>query len=172
MSGQMICQKLRDRGVKTPILILSGNTLPSNKVLLLDSGANDYLTKPCNSGELQARLRALCRNFNTVQTKNNERLKFSEITLNRQNYSVKRNGHDIKLRTKEFEILALLMREARNIVTKDDLINNIWQGNYYLWGNALEVHVKHLRDKVDKPFSTPLIHTVHGKGYKLDNLKS
>lgn len=169
LSGMVICQQLRERGIHAPILILSGENRILTKINLLDAGANDYLTKPFSLGELKARLRALHRTklpaFRTVGT-----LQASGIELNRQTYEVSRNGVAINLRRKEFALLECLMEHVGEVVSRDTLVHYVWPESDALWTNTVDVHVKHLRDKIDRPFGQPLIRTIHGRGYKLEKI--
>jgi len=168
MSGIMVCQQLRDRGLKAPILILSAETNVLTKINLLDAGANDYLSKPFSLGELKARLRALTRTSHKTSQPTNQ-LTMSGLHLDRKTHQFKREGKTIKLRRKEFAMLECLMEHAGSVVTRRALMRHAWQGAEDLWTNTVEVHIKYLRDKVDKPFgSKPLIRTVHGLGYKIE----
>lgn len=164
--GLVICQELRIRGITAPILILSGESKVLTKISLLDSGANDYLTKPFSLGELKARLRALQRNSSS--SSNSAILAIGDLTLNRQNYHVERNGIAIDLRRKEFALLECLMSHSGSVVSRDVLNSSVWQGSAELWTNTVDVHIKNLRDKIDRPFGSRLIKTVHGRGYKIE----
>jgi two-component system OmpR family response regulator len=170
MSGADVCVSLRNRGLRAPILILSGVSNISAKVSLLDLGASDYLTKPFALGELKARLRALARrsvNLPRVQT----RLEAYGVTLDRSTLSVTRDGVLVPLRRKEFELLACLMEHAGQVVSRTSLVNQVWPSLDGVWTNTVDVHINHLRDKLDKPFGSQLIHTLHGQGYKLMEIK-
>jgi DNA-binding response OmpR family regulator len=167
MSGTVICQQLRDRGVKTPILVLSAESSILTKITLLDSGANDYLTKPFSLGELKARLRALTRTRHQA-TRPPDQLLVSGVQLDRHTHQVSRDGQAINLRRKEFSLLECLMEQAGSVVTRRALTRYAWPGSEELWTNTVDVHIKHLRDKLDRPFSKPLIRTVHGLGYKIE----
>lgn len=164
--GLDVCRELRLKGVTTPILILSAEDRVMSKINLLDEGANDYLTKPFSLGELKVRLRVLVRD-NSHKIDPSKILHVSELELNPSTREVKRNGMSIHLRRKEFSLLECLMLHANRVVTRLALGNYAWQYSEAPWTNTIDVHIKHLRDKVDKPFNTPLIHTVHGIGYKL-----
>lgn len=166
VSGLAVCQELRERGVSTPILILSAEVKVLSKINLLDAGANDYLTKPFSLGELKARLRALQRTTKS-QPKVRNQLSFGDLTLNPVNFEVTRSGMSIMLRRKEFLMLECLMINAGQTVTREALANYAWSGSDKPWANTLEVHVKYLRDKIDRPFDTAIIATVHGIGYRL-----
>ena len=167
MGGLHICQELRVRGVKAPILILSGEANVLTKINLLDAGANDYLTKPFSLGELKARLRTLIRNAPQTAAPT-AKLIVGELTLDRQKYSVSFRDTDISLRRKEFCLLECLMENAGLVVSRDKLAHHAWQGPGGLWTNTVDVHIKHLRDKLDRRFGIRIIHTVHGLGYKFE----
>lgn len=137
------------------------------KINLLDAGANDYLTKPFSLGELKARLRALARQQSS-SNKISEALNVSGIYLNRQTFEVSRDGVDIRLRRKEFALLECLLENAGTVVSREALLRLVWHGNHDLWANTVDVHIKYLRDKIDRPFNSRLICTVHGRGYKLE----
>jgi DNA-binding response OmpR family regulator len=169
LSGFIVCQQLRERGVKAPILILSGETKVLTKIALLDAGANDYLTKPFSLGELKARLRVLARAKGSA-AKQSYRLIIGDLILDRQTYEVTRSSMVVPLRRKEFALLECLMEHAGSVVSRDLLLRSVWQGSADLWTNTVDVHIKHLRDKIDRPFDQPLIHTVHGRGYKIEAL--
>jgi DNA-binding response OmpR family regulator len=167
MNGLDICQQIRQTDLQTPILILSGAGQTLTKIKLLDSGANDYLTKPFVLGELQARIRALLRD-RKLSAKQELSLHIGNVYLDRRSYSVVRSGLAILLRPKEFSILEYLMTHAGKVVSREELVNAIWSDGKQLWTNSLDVHVKHLRDSLDKPFANKLIHTIHGIGYSFE----
>jgi two-component system OmpR family response regulator len=169
LSGLIICQQLRERGLKAPILILSGESKVLTKINLLDAGANDYLTKPFSLGELKARLRALGRGQDQPPASLSGLLTVGDLVLDRQAYTVSRGGQPIILRRKEFALLECLMESAGSVVSRQALTRRAWQGSDTTWTNTVDVHIKHLRDKIDRPFGRSLIRTVHGLGYKLEN---
>jgi two-component system, OmpR family, response regulator len=167
MSGLAVCQELREHGTTTPILILTADAKIMSKINLLDAGADDYLTKPFSLGELKARLRVLIRHkANSKQAA--QWLKTDELSLNISKHQVKRDGQLIKLRRKEFAMLECLMYHAGSVVSRDALTTYAWRETDETWTNTVDVHIKHLRDKIDRPFDRPLIKTVHGLGYKLE----
>lgn len=166
MSGLTICKQLRDEGLRAPIIVLTAESSVRTKVSLFDAGANDYITKPFSIEELQARIRACLRQIPKEPTQ--ARLTVGDLTLNSATRSVERGGLIIPLRRKEFAILEYLMLHPSTAVTRASLFNYAWDRNEEGWTNTIDVHIKHLRDKVDRPFSTRLIKTVHGVGYKLD----
>jgi DNA-binding response OmpR family regulator len=170
ISGIDVCINIRNRGLKAPILVLSGVSDVKSKVKLLDLGASDYLVKPFALGELQARLKALSRR-NRAPAKKTASLSAFNVKLDREQLLVFRNNQLIDLRRKEFDILACLMENTNKVISRAELIASVWPEEDNLWTNALDVHINHLRDKLDKPFDEPLIHTVHGRGFKFTQLK-
>ncbi len=169
MPGLLVCQQIRDCGISTPILVLSGESRTLTKINLLDAGANDYLTKPFSLGELKARLRALIRSQNRGST-TSEAINAGGVYLNRQTFQVSRDGVAIRLRRKEFALLECLLENAGSVVSRNALLRLVWNDNNELWANTIDVHIKYLRDKIDRPFEQPLIKTVHGLGYRLDSV--
>jgi DNA-binding response OmpR family regulator len=168
LPGTAVCQQLRERGFRTPIMVLTADNQVLSKIKLLDNGANDYLTKPFSLGELKARLRVLKRQAAASQPfRPKGRLSVGGMTLDRQTRLVERDGKIIKLRRKEFSLLECLMENAGTVVNRQFLTSYAWQDSDDLWTNTIDVHIKHLRDKVDRPFGSSLIKTVHGLGYKL-----
>lgn len=169
LAGIAVCQHLRNRGVAAPILILSGEASVMSKINLLDAGADDYLTKPFSLGELKARLRALQRhNSATTLRAHTGKLVVGDVTLDRQSFTVQRDGQSVELRRKEFALLECLMEHAGTVVTRDKLKRYVWHTVDGLWTNTVDVHINHLRAKIDRPFGQALIRTVHGLGYKID----
>jgi DNA-binding response OmpR family regulator len=171
MSGLAVCQRLREGGFQIPILVLTADGRTLAKINLLDAGANDYLTKPFSLGEFKARLRALTRT-NHQPTKAAINLAISGIELNRKTHEVTRDGTIVKLRRKEFAMLECLMEHAGSVVTRRALTRYAWHGAEDLWTNTVDVHIKHLRDKIDRPFDRPLIRTIHGIGYRLEVIQT
>jgi DNA-binding response OmpR family regulator len=165
-SGLKVCEHLRAAGLTTPVLVISGIDQSQTKVILLDSGANDYMTKPFNIEELQARLRVLLREPKVEA--NHHRLTVGDLVLDRVRRQVQRDGQPIELRRKEFALLECLMQNNGLAVSRTTLGIYAWEDNYDFMTNTVDVHIKYLRDKVDRPFATSLIRTVHGLGYKID----
>ncbi len=163
--GLEICKKLREENIHTPVLMLTAKGQIEDKVVGLNSGADDYMVKPFAFSELFARVRALIR-----RPKNISRpiLQIADVTLDTHSYEVKRGKILIRLSTKEFSLLSYLMRHHDKIVTKEQIINHVWNYDADVLPNSVEVYIKHLRDKIDTPFDGPkLIHTVRGFGYKM-----
>ncbi len=166
MDGVTICRKLRQAQIHTPILMLTAKGQIQDKVDGLDSGADDYLTKPFSFEELLARIRALSRRpLHAIDPV----LTVGELKLDPKLFVVSRTGKSIKLSSKEFTLLEYLMRRAGKITTKDQIISHIWDYEADVLPNTVEVYIKNLRRKIDDPFTDqpPLIHTVRGFGYKL-----
>lgn len=166
-SGDHILEKIRAKKIHTPVLMLTAKGQIKDKVDMLNSGADDYLTKPFAFSELIARIKALTRR--PQKTTPNE-LKIKDLTLNPQTYDVKRSNTKIKLSNKEFMLLEFLMRHPGKIFNKDQIIEQVWSYESDVMPNSVEVYIKHLRDKIDKPFDSTqnLIHTERGFGYKIE----
>lgn len=166
MDGITMCKELRTNHNHTPILMLTARGQTQDKIEGLNSGADDYLTKPFSFEELLARIRALVRRPTTIE---DPLLSVESITLNPKSFSVKRGSTAIVVSHKEFELLEYMMRHPHAILTKDDIISHVWNFDADILPNTVEVYIKNLRNKIDVPFKKekPLIHTVRGFGYKL-----
>jgi len=168
MDGMKICKKLREEKNHTPILVLTAKGQLDDKVEGLNSGADDYLVKPFAFAELIARIRALSRrpidSLNPV-------LKVEDLELNNNKYLVSRSGKNISLSRKEFALLEFLMRHPNNIISKDQIINSVWNYESDILPNTVEVYIGYLRNKIDRTFPNKphLIHTIRGFGYKIGN---
>jgi DNA-binding response OmpR family regulator len=165
MGGIEVCQSIRKCKVTTPILMLTGKSEVDNKVLALDAGADDYLVKPFNLKELKARIRALTRRKNAEIT--SHVLIIGDLSLDTLKRCVKRGNTLIELRRKEYDQLEYLMRNAGKVVTREMILDHVWENSYDAYSNTVDVHLKYLRDRVDKPFPKKLIKTVHGMGYRI-----
>ena len=166
MEGVEICQKLRANKNHTPILILTAKGQISDRVEGLEKGADDYLVKPFAFEELLARIRALARRpKNALETI----LKAADLSLNTKTFEVKRGNVAISISNKEFALLEYLLRHANKVLTKDQIINHVWNYDSNILPNTIEVYIGYLRNKIDKPFpgKSALIHTVRGFGYKI-----
>jgi DNA-binding response OmpR family regulator len=166
IDGVEICKKIREEGLHTPILILTAKSQIDDKITGLDAGADDYMIKPFSFEELFARVRALIRRPQHIDM---NILKAKDLTLNTVTYKVKRKNQLIQLSTKEFSILEYLLRNKNIVISREQLISHVWNYDADVLPNVVEVHIKHLRDKVDAPFSTPIIGTVRGKGYIVED---
>jgi DNA-binding response OmpR family regulator len=166
MNGLEICRELRKNRNHTPILILTAKGQTQDKVEGLDTGADDYLTKPFSFEELLARVRALVRRPKTIA---DSILMIDDLTLNTRTFVVERTHTKIILTGKEFSLLEYLMRHPGQALTKDQIITHVWDYNADILPNTVEVTIRNLRQKIDMPFSTskPLIHTKRGFGYSI-----
>jgi DNA-binding response OmpR family regulator len=162
--GFSICRDLRRAKNMTPIIMLSSQAGEDSKVDGLDYGADDYLTKPFSHKELVARIRAVTRRPSAVVQ---SKLSIVDLELDPQGHLVTRGGKTILLRPKEYELLEFMMRNQDVALPKHVLLHNVWGIRSEAASNRLEVYIKHLRHKIDKPYKRHLIHTVHGIGYKL-----
>jgi len=165
IDGIEICKKIREKGIHTPVLMLTAKGQVQDKVEGLDAGADDYLTKPFAFEELLARIRALIR-----RPKDNlgQILKINDLTLNTTTYEVKREGKRIDLSSKEFSLLEFLLRHPNQILSKEQIINHVWDYESDILPNTVEVYIGYLRNKIDKPFNNlHLLHTIRGFGYKI-----
>lgn len=165
IDGLSICRTLREKEMHTPILILTAKDKTADKIDGLNVGADDYLVKPFAFEEFLARVRALLRRpSETIQNV----LRVSDLTLNTLKFEVTRGEKEISLSKKEFALLEYLMRNSGRIVTKDTIINHVWDFDADILPNTVEVYIGYLRKKIDKYFpKSPLIHTIRGFGYKI-----
>ncbi len=168
VEGQTVCKSIRKAGVTTPILVLSGSAEPPTKVKLFSYGADDYVTKPFHATELHARLLALKRR-GQAQAKLDNVLKVDNLVLDPDRRRVERAGQHIELRRKEFDILEYLLRNRGKVITRSMIMDNVWDVGSNTWNNTVDVHIKYLRDKVDRPFKRKLIQTAYGLGYTIDD---
>ncbi len=165
-NGIQLCRELRKRGVQTPILMLTGRFETEQKIEALDAGADDYLVKPFVPEELQARIRALLRR--SPQSFTSNILEAGDISIDMQARMVKRGEKTISLRRKELDLLEYLVRNSGRVLSKDKIIDHLWKSSAELRPNTIEVHIKYLRDQIDRPFPKKVIKTIYGVGYKLD----
>jgi len=165
IDGLGICKKLRAASIHTPILMLTARGELSERVEGLNSGADDYLTKPFAFIELLARLRALIRR---PKKSMGSVLQVSNLTLDPVTFEVKRGNVDISLSSKEFALLEYLISHKGTIVGKEQIISHVWNYDSDVLPNSVEVYITHLRNKIDKPFNTFLIKTIRGFGYKIE----
>lgn len=166
MDGLEICKKLREHHIHTPILMLTAKSQIEDKVAGFNTGADDYLTKPFAFAELLVRIKALTRRpKNSMDTV----LSVGDLSVDTNNYEVKRAGKLIRLSNKEYSLLEYLVRHKNKVITKEQIINHVWDYDADVLPNSVEVYIRHLRTKIDEPYpGKPLIHTVKGfSGYKI-----
>ena len=165
MNGYEVCQKLRQQGIKVPVLMLTAKDQDKDVIRGLDNGADDYLAKPFSFEVLLARVRALLRRPRTALP---ELLTAGNLSLDPATKIVKRSGQNIKLSAKEYAILEYLMRNKGQILSKNNIMSHVWDFDSDILPNNIEVFITYLRAKIDKPFNEPpLIQTVRGFGYIL-----
>lgn len=167
MDGFTICKKLRSSGKHTPILMLTAKDQVDDKVLGLNTGADDYLSKPFAFNELVARVKALGRR--PVQTNSTQVYTISDLVLDENSSTVKRQNTKLSLSKREFVLLSYLIKNPYKTFSKDQLINSLWSYDSDILPNTVEVYIGYLRNKVDKAFpnSPQLIKTIRGFGYQL-----
>jgi len=162
--GIEVCRTLRDKGVNSPVLMLTARGLVEQRVEGLDAGADDYLTKPFAVAELLARVRALVRRgFH----KSAATLRSGDLELDRHRRRAQRSGTPIPLTSKEFALLELLLLRAPEIVPRSEILEHVWDAHFDSGTNLVEVYIKRLRQKIDHEQGAKLIHTVRGVGYRL-----
>lgn len=166
MDGEEVCQQLRARGVAAPVIVVTGDDTTESKVSILDMGADDYVTKPFSTDELKARIRAVMRRQTHKVLP--ATINVGELALDPASRGVLHRGKQVILRRKEFDLLEYMMRNPGRTLTRAMIIDHVWESGEGLWTNAVDVHIKYLRDKIDRPFGTHLIKTIHGVGYRLD----
>lgn len=164
IDGITICRELRKKKINTPILMLTAKDRVRDKVLGLNSGADDYLAKPFDCEELSARISALLRRNRDDKT---GILKIGDLELDQLRHKVKRAGKEIQLSSKEFALLEYLMLNANHVVTRTTISEHVWHEDFDSFTNVIDVFISFLRNKIDKDFKKPLIHTIHGKGYTI-----
>ena len=163
IDGVEICRQLRSKSNKTPILMLTARSTLEDKVAGLDSGADDYLTKPFAFLELRSRIQALLRRSRQEAT---PAIKLSDLELDPIKHKVTRAGKPIELTPKEFAVLEFLLRHKDEVVTRTMITEHVWDYNFEGMSNVVDVFMAALRRKIDKAAVTKLIHTIHGVGYK------
>jgi len=162
--GLEVCRELRETGVWSPILMLTARDAVEDRVVGLDSGADDYLSKPFSFAELLARLRALTRRGVPERP---VALEVGSLRLDPVTRQAWRGDREIDLSAKEFALLEILMRRAGQVLTRLDLLEHAWDHGYENRSNVVDVYVRYLREKVDRPFGLEAIETVRGTGYRL-----
>jgi two-component system OmpR family response regulator len=164
IDGFETCRRLRDEGVWTPVLLLTARDSVEDRVAGLDGGADDYLTKPFSFAELSARLRALVRRG---QKERPAVLEVGELQLDPATRQAWRGERSIELSTKEFALLEAFMRRPGQVLSRLDLLDHAWDFGYENRSNVIDVYVRYLREKIDRPFGVESIETVRGAGYRL-----
>lgn len=165
VDGLTLIEELRRQKVNTPVIILSAKRTVDDRIKGLQTGGDDYLTKPFSFSELLARIQALIRRASDVSTPTS--LAVADLSMNFLTRVVKREDKEIELQPREFAILEYLMRNWEMVVSKTMILEHVWNYDFDPHTNVIEAHICKLRDKIDKGFGTKLIHTVRGAGYVL-----
>ncbi len=166
VNGIEICRRLRAAGNFVPILLLTALGSTENIVTGLQSGADDYMSKPFKFTELEARIHALVRR-SAMEHKPQEVISVGDLTLDNRAKTVKRANDEIVLTAKEYRLLHYLAKNAEAILSREQILDNVWDINFEMNTNVVDVYINYLRKKIDKPYKEPLIHTVKGLGYTL-----
>jgi len=164
IDGWEVCKELRKDKVNTPILMLTALDTIDDKIKGLDEGADDYMTKPFDLGELMARARSLIRRQGNQKT---TKIKVADLEMDTSERTVVRAGKEIKLSAKEFAMLEYFLLNKNKVLTREMISEHVWDMNFDPQSNVIDSFGRFLRQKVDKEFDTQLIHTIRGAGYKL-----
>jgi two-component system, OmpR family, response regulator len=166
LNGNEVCKKLRAVGVETPIVFLTAREATEDKVSGLTAGADDYVTKPFSLDELVARIRAILRRTGRTDSDSKNRLSFEDLVIDEEAHEVWRQGQLVDLTATEFNLLRYLLLNARRVVSKSEILDNVWDYDFDGDPSIVETYISYLRKKIDR-FSPPLIQTVRGVGYSL-----
>ena len=164
IDGFEVCQRIRRRGIRTPILMLTARDAVADRIAGLDRGADDYLTKPFDFGELLARLRAIMRRPDSFLA---SEITVGDLVIDTASHEVMRDGQSITLTAKEYALLELLARNVGRVVSRADIVAHVWDDNHDPFTNAVEVYVNRVRGKIDRAPWPPMLHTRRGAGYIL-----
>ena len=164
-NGFQICKEIRDRGLNTPIIMLTARSQETDKVRGLELGADDYVTKPFSLAELVARIRAVLRRYEDDSHRDIYRI--GQLALDMARHDVSKGGKPVQLTDKEFQILALLMKRPGVVVTRDELLNRLWGEDVYVTPRTVDTHISALRRKIEEDPEKPIyILSVRNVGYK------
>jgi len=164
ITGLELCEKIREKGINTPILMLTALGTVDDKVRGLQQGADDYLVKPFHFKELLARLQALTRRNNQSAANSNE-LRIADLVLDRNRKIVQRNNKEILLTAKEYALLEMFLQNKNSVLSRNDIAIHVWGSDLDSGSNVIDVYVNYLRNKIEKGFSSKLVHTIVGMGY-------
>jgi two-component system copper resistance phosphate regulon response regulator CusR len=166
--GFEVCRELRSEGLTTPILMLTARDAVQDRIEGLDTGADDYLTKPFDFYELLARLRALLRRGHALRP---EIVEIADLSINTRAREVRRGGRQIELTAKEYALLEYMARRAGEVVNRSEIAEHVWEESFDPFSNLIEVYVQRLRRKIDEGCALKLIRTRRGEGYMLTSAK-
>lgn len=164
--GFEVCRQLRCENIKTPVLMLTARDATEDKIKGLDIGADDYLTKPFEFGELLARLRALLRRGGELRP---AKIRIADLEIDTAAQRAWRNNQEILLTTKEYALLEFLAQNANRVVGRAEIAEHVWDQTFDAFSNSIEVYVNRLRRKIDRAGDVPLFHTRRGAGYVLQD---
>lgn len=162
--GLAVCRELRKLGSTVPVIMLTARDDVRDRVLGLDAGADDYLTKPFQVSELLARLRALMRRGPALKS---TVIEIDDLRIDTSAQTVDRGGRPVSLTAREYALIEYLARNVDRVVTRSELTEHVWDERYDSYSNVIDVHINHLRQKIDRESERPLIHTRRGVGYIL-----
>lgn len=162
--GYEVCRNMRAHDIKTPVIVLTARGATEDKISALNIGADDYLVKPFSFRELLARINALLRRPEPFTP---SELQTRDLSLNTATREVARSGNGISLTLKEFGILEYLLKNKGRVVSREELVDHIWDFNYDGFSNVVDVHIKNLRSKVDADGDEKLLETIRGVGYRI-----
>jgi DNA-binding response OmpR family regulator len=165
LEGILVCQKLREEKITTPIIMLTAKSELEDKLKGLNTGADDYLTKPFEAKELLARIHAIIRRKGTINTQ--PIITIADLKIDTNCCQVWRNGKEITLSPKEYSLLEYLAKYKGKVIDRVELLSHVWDENADLFSNTVDVHIWYLREKIDKDSKLKLIKTVKGKGYAI-----
>ncbi len=160
--GVIVLREFRNLGHQTPVLMLTAKDSIMDRVAGLDAGADDYLTKPFAFDELLARIRALLRRHNNVKE---NKLQLGDLVMDLPKHTVHRGDKEIHLTSKEYALLQYFLSNQEQVLTRSQIADHVWDYDFDYDSNVVDVYVRYLRNKIDKGFDVPLIHTVRGYGY-------
>ncbi|GLU52119.1 response regulator transcription factor [Dyadobacter frigoris] len=166
MNGMEVCRNIRNSNSSTPVLMLTALGTTENIVSGLDAGADDYMTKPFKLAELEARIRTLTRRGKEPEKeKSTDLLKMGDLVLDKITKTITRNNQPITVTATEFRLLEYLLSNQNRVLNRMEILENVWDINFNLGTNVVDVYINYLRKKIDKNSSVKLIHTVFGMGY-------
>ena len=169
INGLEVCRRIREKGIETPVLMLTALGTTENVVTGLDSGADDYLSKPFKLAELSARIRSLLRRKQPVAANGHhqpeDELSLADLVLNTNEKTALRGGKFIELTATEYRLLEYLLKNRRRVVSRMDILEHVWGVDFNMNTKVVDVYINYLRKKVDKDFDPKLIHTAVGMGY-------
>ena len=172
MSGLEVLRRVRNASKQIPVILLTARDSIPDKVAGLDLGANDYVTKPFQIEELLARIRAILRTSAVVQEQKEQTkvFKIEDLEVHVQAYRAWRNGQELELTPREFELLVYLLENKNIVVTREQILNNVWGYNFEADTNIVDVYIRYVRKKIDYPFDRPIIQTIRGIGYIIKDI--